>query len=464
VATAHEWDLLTAAATLRLLDHCLALYRAGSIRGAEPIHAFDATAVQKAFRRMQGGASIGKIVIRAPDDHDLSLSRAHAQVKLSPDRSYLLIGGLGGIGRPIATWLVENGARHLVFFSRSAGESADDQGFFKELIAQGTSVTCIKGDVSRLEDVERIEGCSPAPIGGIFQLAMVLKDSPTLEMTYTDWNTAVTPKVAGTWNIHRVFKDSYLDFLVLMSSIAGIRGYPGQANYAAANSFLNGFAHYRHAHGLPCSVINLGVMDEVGFVARTPFVLQRFREQGTHILTIRDLIDTIHIAVRHQHPAGDSGSRAHNPTHMHVGFMPTHDASRPGIREDVRLSLTRRTKLQSGEAQGASEGPLRELLSSVAADNAVLDSEAGLQVLRASITRMFCSLLSMQEEDFDPGRSVVSLGMDSLVKIEVRRWWRRYLGLDISIFDIANAPSVNFLIELSRESLAVRFGGAKCRN
>jgi NAD(P)-dependent dehydrogenase (short-subunit alcohol dehydrogenase family)/aryl carrier-like protein len=413
---------------------------------------------------MQGGASIGKIVIRAPDDHDLSLGRAHAQVKLSPDRSYLLIGGLGGIGRPIATWLVENGARHLVFFSRSAGESADDQAFFKELMAQGTSVTGIKGDVSRLEDVERIKGRSPAPIGGIFQLAMVLKDCPTLEMAYADWNTAVTPKVAGTWNIHRVFKDSYLDFLVLMSSIAGIRGYPGQANYAAANSFLNGFAHYRHAHGLPCSVINLGVMDEVGFVARTPFVLQRFREQGTHILTIRDLIDTIHLAVRHQHPAGDSGSRAHSPTHLHVGFMSTHDASRPGIREDVRLSLARHTKLQSGEAPGASEGPLREFLSSVAADKSVLDSEAGLQVLRASITRMFCSLLSMQEEDFDPGRSVASLGMDSLVKIEVRRWWRRYLGLEISIFDIANASSVNSLIEFSREALAVRYGGAKCRN
>ncbi|KAL6234341.1 hypothetical protein BDW75DRAFT_241238 [Aspergillus navahoensis] len=56
-------------------------------------------------------------------------------------------------------------------------------------------------DVSRLEDVERIEGCSPAPIGGIFQMAMVLKDCPTLEMGYADWNIAVTPKVSGTWNI-----------------------------------------------------------------------------------------------------------------------------------------------------------------------------------------------------------------------------------------------------------------------
>ncbi|RAL06945.1 KR-domain-containing protein [Aspergillus homomorphus CBS 101889] len=250
-------------------------------------------------------------------------------------------------------------ARYLVFFSHSAGESADDQGFFKELIAQGTNVTRIKGDVSRLEDIERIRGCSPAPISGIFQLAMVLKDSFTFEMAYADRNIAVTPDIAGTWNIHRVFKDSYLNFLVLMCLIAGIRGYPSQANSAAANSFLNGFARYRHAHGLPCSVINLVVMDEVGFVARTPFVLQRFREQSTHILTIRDLINTIHLAARNQHPAGNSGSRAHNPTHLHVGFMSTHDASRPGIR-DVRLSPTRRTKLHSREAHGASEGPLRE--------------------------------------------------------------------------------------------------------
>jgi NAD(P)-dependent dehydrogenase (short-subunit alcohol dehydrogenase family)/aryl carrier-like protein len=442
----------------------VALYREGAIQSIQPIHTFDAANVHKAFRHMQGATSIGKIVVRAPNDlQDLSLGRAHAQVKLSSDRSYLLVGGLSGIGRPIATWLLENGARHLVFFSRSAGD-ASNQAFFKELMAQGASVTHINGDVSKLEDVQRIVGSSPAPIGGIFQLAMVLQDRPTLEMDYMDWNTAVAPKVTGTWNIHQVFNHHNLEFLVLMSSIAGIRGYPGQANYAAANSFLNAFTHYRHACGHPCSVVNLGVMDEVGFVARTPFVLQRFREQGTHILTVQDLLDSIHIAITHQHPVNNTNPPAHSSTHLHVGFVTTQISTQPGIREDVRLRLARNIKAQSGNCQGSAEGPLREFLSNAAADNTVFESGAGLQVLRTSIVRMFCSLLSIPEEDFDPSRSVSSLGVDSLVKIEIRRWWRRHMGLDISIFDITNAPSVNHLIDVSLQALAVRFGVADCRN
>ena len=176
-------------------------------------------------------------------------------------------------------------------------------------------------------------------------------------MEHVAWRAAVDPKVNGAWNLHSVFGDANLKFFVMMSSIGGIRGYPGQANYAAANSFLNAFAHYRHSLGLPASVINLGVMDEVGFVARTPFVLERFRQQGTHILTIQDLLDTMQLAIANQRPNQDNGSKIPGLTHLNVGFVTKNTGSAPRLRQDVRLSHVRDLKQGSVSNLDSSDAP-----------------------------------------------------------------------------------------------------------
>lgn len=276
-------------------------------------------------------------------------------------------------------------------------------------------------------------------------------------MDYEAWRAAVDPKVNGTWNLHSVFGNADLRFFVLMSSIGGIRGYSGQANYAAANSFLNAFVHYRHSLGLPASVINLGVMDEVGFVARTPFVLERFRQQGTHILTIQDLLDTMQLAVANQRPNQYNGSNVLGLAHLNIGFVTKDTGSAPRLRQDVRLSLVRDLKQRSASDLNPSDTPLKEFLSSVAADSSVLADPASLEILTKEICRMFCSLLSIAEEKFDASSAVSTLGVDSLVKIEIRKWWHRHLDLDISIFEISSAPSVMHLVHSAIQSLQAKF-------
>lgn len=276
-------------------------------------------------------------------------------------------------------------------------------------------------------------------------------------MPYGAWRAAVDPKVNGTWNLHSVFGDADLRFFVLMSSIGGIRGYPGQSNYAAANSFLNAFVHYRHTLGLPASVINLGVMDEVGFVARTPLVLERFRQQGTHILTVQDLLDTMQISVANQRPNQYNGSGILGLTHLNVGFVTKDTGCAPRLRQDIRLSLVRDLKQRSARNLGYSGAPLKEFLSCVAADSSVLADPASSEILTKEICRMFCSLLSIPEEEFDPSRAVSDLGVDSLVKIEIRKWWRRHLDLDISIFEISNVQSVTHLVDSAIRSLGEKF-------
>ena len=144
---------------------------------------FKATQVLDAFKYMQRGQHIGKIVVTMPDDPaDLEITAVEPELILRSDVSYLLVGGLGGLGRAISTWLVEQGACNIVYLSRSAGESEKDENFFRELRSQGCTIQTFAGSVSDLSDVQRAVNGAVAPIAGVMHLSMVLKVSEMLFM------------------------------------------------------------------------------------------------------------------------------------------------------------------------------------------------------------------------------------------------------------------------------------------
>lgn len=124
---------------------------------------------------MQKGQHIGKIVVQFPDDPD-ALPTAPVIDKLSfkPDVSYFLPGGLGGLGRAIAVWMADHGARHLIFMSRSGAKNID-QDFFEELGQLGCAAQVFSGDLAKLDDVKRVVQQAEKPIAGVMQMAMVLQ-------------------------------------------------------------------------------------------------------------------------------------------------------------------------------------------------------------------------------------------------------------------------------------------------
>ena len=113
-----------------------------------------------------------------------------------------------------------------------------------------------------MSDVEKAISASPAPLKGIFNLSM-LQDGSLLAMSLTDWKAATQPKVQGTWNLHAASQDTDLDFFVLFSSMCGIMGMPGQANYSAGNTFMDAFVQCRHSQSLPASIIDVGPWREL---------------------------------------------------------------------------------------------------------------------------------------------------------------------------------------------------------
>lgn len=192
-----------------------------------------------------------------------------ASWSLRNDGTYLITGGLGGLGLKVAQWMVEQGARHLVLVGRR-GASGATSAALSVLKQAGAQVLVAKGDVSQERDVARILGEvseSMPPLRGIIHAAGVLDDGMLLQQSWERFANVMAPKVEGAWNLHVLTQDMPLDFFVLFSSVASLLGSPGQGNYAAANAFLEALAHHRRAQGLPGLSINWGSWAEVGMAA-----------------------------------------------------------------------------------------------------------------------------------------------------------------------------------------------------
>ncbi|TKC98038.1 non-ribosomal peptide synthetase/type I polyketide synthase [Polyangium fumosum] len=211
------------------------------------------------------------------------------------DGSYLITGGLGGLGLSIAQWMVEKGARHVVLVGRSKPTDAA-QAAIAAMKERGAEIRVVAADVSRSADVDRmfedIERHAP-PLRGVLHAAAVIDDRMAVELTWESFEKVMGPKILGAWNLHTRSLRSGLDFFVLYSSAASLVGSPGQGNYAASNTFLDALAHHRRALGLPGLSINWGPFSEVGLAAAQQNRGERLSyrgiksispEEGAHVL------------------------------------------------------------------------------------------------------------------------------------------------------------------------------------
>src|SRR3569833_3379337 len=151
----------------RVLQRTLDFCRQGLLKPLEPINEFDATEAKHAFRQLQDGDHIGKIVINLPDDASCLEAKPESQpVTFHPDATYLLAGGARGLGRSMAVWLTERGAKNLVVLSRSAGTNEDSALLIRELESMGCSTVMVSGSVNKMDDIKAAIAAAPSPVGG----------------------------------------------------------------------------------------------------------------------------------------------------------------------------------------------------------------------------------------------------------------------------------------------------------
>jgi myxalamid-type polyketide synthase MxaE and MxaD len=256
----------------------------------------NAEAVPLLLKQISINDNEDQIALRSGNRFGLRLSLfpistySNSPILLRSDSTYLVTGGLGALGLATAKWMAKRGARHLVLLGRSEPD-LPVAAVIEQIRQQGVEVVIEQADVSnrsQLEYVfEKIKQNMPA-LRGIIHAAGVLDDCSILNLDSERMKNVMAPKVDGTWNLHLASLNLHLDFFVLYSSAVSVLGSPGQANYAAASSFIDAMAHYRRNLGLTAISINWGPWAEIGLAAEAT---QRLKEQNASIQHLVKVIE-----------------------------------------------------------------------------------------------------------------------------------------------------------------------------
>ena len=224
-----------------------------------------------AMKCMRAARHIGKIVLT---------NSPLARGRLRDDRTYLITGGMGGIGLVVADWLADHGASAIVLNGRRPPGAEAEEAIGK-LRERGVTVQVELADVTDPEEVDAMLAHMDAtlpPLGGVIHSVGVLADAALANQSWERFQRVLWPKVLGAWHLHRATENRDLDLFVLFSSIAGILGNPGQANHSAANAFLDQLAAHRRALGLAGQAIAWGAWSGLGEAEEQRERISRRRE------------------------------------------------------------------------------------------------------------------------------------------------------------------------------------------
>ncbi|KAL4867815.1 hypothetical protein BDV12DRAFT_110489 [Aspergillus spectabilis] len=457
-----------------LLRRCMHHYALGELSPL-PVQEFAAENIQEAFRSSQQGTVVGKIVVIMSEERStLSVPLKPRTLSFRSDAAHIIVGGLGGLGRSVSSWMSLNGARHFVFFSPSAGTKEQDD-FVLELRAQGCTVDLLSGDISKEEDVDTLVRTldDSVPIAGVMQASMALKTSSLESMSFEQWQASFGPKVQGTCNLHNnlLKHRRSVDYFVLFSSLAGLIGQTGHANYAAGNTFLDAFVQYRQSMQLPCSVVNIGIMEDVGYVSNQPHIIDHFQSTSSHMLHEQDLLDAIQLAVDNSLPSTDLEDAALWPSYvcksqLCLGLRSTNPMSSPTNRtpwrRDPRMAIYHNLNGQDkNEASTSGSGKsndrlLEQFLEKVKLNPDVLKEQTSTDLLGQETGKALFNLMLRDLSDLDLDTPIASLGADSLLAIKLCDWFRRRLGVDVTVVQILSSGSLRNLGQTAARSLATK--------
>ncbi len=221
--------------------------------------------------------------------HPVTLSPPHL---LERNASYLVTGGLGGLGSKLSAWMVKNGAKHLILVGRSQPKPEAREAI-AELQQQGVTIEVKQVDVCDSEAVAKLLQENDH-IRGIVHLAGCLDDGVLSNQTWQRFEKVLSPKILGAWNLHKYSRHLSLDFFVCFSSIASVLGSPGQGNYAAANAFVDSLSRYRRHQELPALTINWGPWAETGMAASLDNKGEnRWQSAGVEFLNIKQGLNSL---------------------------------------------------------------------------------------------------------------------------------------------------------------------------
>jgi acyl transferase domain-containing protein/aryl carrier-like protein len=358
-----------------------------------------------------------------------STSPSQEAVKLRSDATYLITGGLGGLGIALAGWLAENGVRHIALISRK-GATGDALEAVEKLRSNGVNVLVYNADVTDQKEIkaalDKISSSMPH-LKGVFHLSGVLDDANLTEQEWGRFSKVMGPKVAGAWNLHLLTRGFNLDYFVLFSSMASIFGTHGQANHAAANAFLDGLAFYRRSLGLKGMSLDWGVWSETGSAVNSR-LNNRLALHGVEPFTVRQGLALLEHALLHDF--------------VSAGIIT--------IDWKKYFSLFPKGQIPLFFSELASENKKGEPFEGVDILKQLKNTTEALrpELLKRYLKQKIADTLHMDTYMIEDDNDLIQIGMDSLIFIDLSQLISRDLKIHIVAHEVFENPRIDAMAEL----------------
>ncbi len=369
--------------------------------------------------------------------------RAHA-VSWTPDATYLISGGMGGLGLAVARWMVKQGARHLLLIGRTplpsrsewhrrrSGNNDARIEAILELESMGASVHPVTLDIADEASVRtllaRWEEEARPPIRGVVHAAGVAQYQPVVETDLESLRALVRPKAWGAWVLHEALGDRPLDFFVSFSSASTLLSSPLAAGYAAANSYLDAFAWMRRAMGRPALSVDWGLWSDVGMVAR--FQADTSRQHGqARTLTPAAGLEALHVLL--------------NSDAVNTAVIPIAPgewtAALPGLSALPLLS-------ELDPAAHTSTTPIADSARWTRSRFQGISEDERPAVVRLYLLDTVAAVLGLRLEQMDENQPITAMGLDSLMAVEIKNRIEMDTGVSVPIVELLQGQTVEGLI------------------
>src|SRR5271166_2033710 len=389
-----------------------------------PVTAFDVRRAPAALRYLSQARHVGKVVLTMPDAWAAG--------------TVLITGGTGMAGSALARHVVANhGVRQLMLLSRRGPDAPGAADLASELREAGAEVSVVACDAADRQALAKVISDIPVqhPLSAVIHAAGVLDDAVVTSLTPERVDAVLRAKVDAAWNLHELIRDANVSAFVMFSSMAGLVGSSGQANYAAANSFLDALAVHRRAHGLPAISLGWGLWDQAsnmtGGLASVDFA--RFARDGIVAMSAVEAMQLLDTAMVVDEPFL-------LPARIDTtALRAKYDAGTlPPMFVDL-INARARRQVDDSLAAAKSKSALLQRLEGLPEDeqHAVL-----LDLVRSHIATV---LGSSTPEAIDPDKAFQELGFDSLTAVEMRNRLKAATGLALSptlIFDYPNSAAL----------------------
>ncbi|KAK1148135.1 Type I Iterative Polyketide synthase (PKS) [Aspergillus melleus] len=405
------------------------MLQVGTLHAPWPLQQFPLSSLEEALRLMQSGKHTGKLIIDVEPQHIVSLPHVPSYTFPS-DATYVIAGGLGGLGRSAAQWMASMGAKNLILLSRSGPRTDAALQLIGKLASQGVSVRAPKCDVAGADALSTaLEQCRDMPpIKGCLQATMVLQDAIFEMLTFKQWETTIRSKVQSTENLHTVLP-SGLDFFIMLSSLAGVVGTVSQANYAAGNTFQDAFARYRRSIGQHATAVDLGRMGEVGVIAENA----QYSRHQENVPVMEDISEKEFHSILEQccqPPIAPHTDGLAESDQVLVGLVSP--AQLRAQHVDVPVWMTERALFRAlpqdptdqFDATLATTDPTAAVATSAGHWHAIFmktDPGDAPSVVINGLTQKLGHALDVPAGDIDTQRSLALQGVDSLLAVELRQ-------------------------------------------